>query len=1839
MDRGYAEELLQCKLQEIGTFVDLPYGKRAIGTKWVFWTKRMKEIDVKSAFIYGKIEEEVYVCQPPGFEDPDFLDKVYKVEKAIYGLYQALGAWPDIMFALCACARYQVNPKVSHLHAVKRIFRLISWQCKKQTMVANSTTEAEYVAALSCCGQATVKAKTVNREVQLQALVDKRSTMASVIICLATNQKFNFSKYIFESMVKNLDNVTKILMYLRVGKDFFERETPLFPTMMVQAQEDMGEGLANPTDPHHTPIVIQPSTSQPQKTKQHRKPRRKVTEVPQPSDLTKHVADEAVNKKMDYSLERAATTATSLDTEQDRGVNTPQSGEDSLQLNELMELCTKLQQRVLDLESTKTTQALEIDNLKRRVKKLKRGKRSRTHVLKRIYKVRLSESVESSEDKGLGEDDASKQEMVANIDANKDIYLVNVYNDEDMFDVDQDLGVDTAATTPTISNDKVTLDQALVELKHTKPKAKAKWIVFHEPEESTTTTSAIPKPKSQDKCKAKMIKEPVKLKNKDQIQLDEEVTLKLQAELQAEFDKEQRLVGERAHQEVKANIALIKSWDDIQAKINADYQLAERLQAEEQQELIDEEKATLFMQLLEKRRKAFKRVNTFVDFRTKLVEESSKKADAEVIKGSSKRAGTELEQESFKKQKINDDKDTSKLNQLVKIIPEKEGVAIDAIPLAVKPLSIVNWKIQKEGKKSYYKIIRADGSLKVYLIFSHMLKDFDKEDVETMWKLVKAKYVVPTGWYVVPTGRYIVTTGRGIVPTGRYVVPARSDNDSDNASIHNEATNTQQQPNIQPKIITIVSNNNAKFPYLKRDEYEVWAMKMEYWITNNDINIWKESKARTTLLQSILDDHVADFHYMDDAKDIWNVVKARFGGKAESKKTRKSMLKKEFSEFRIHEEEGLRKGYDSMQKILSQLNQLKAKPYAEDINLKFLRALPSSWSQVALTLKTKGGLEFLSFDDLYYKLKTLDVDVKGYSTFSLSQSAGPRHSLFVSATSTSKKMSYGDSPNYSSTTTYSVPSNSKTGSHRFGNVIEDVFQSFVADTGPKQQLTYEDLEQIEKLDQEEMDLKWQMAMLSVRVHKFEQKARRKIDFDKKESARFNKQKEIRKKEEDSKALITVDILVNWTNHDSESDGVIAAKEFGMIAGCDSEDAIKEGAVKLYNLITEANSEEANTAGDAEEFALMGVTSEDDSAFSVFTTNSEDVEGRPIFHRFAKTDSMKVVPPPLIGDYTSLSDHTDQHESQMSYGTNSLTSCDPKYVPNYFVSCDDSDKSSKVNTNNFASSDSSVNSSEHQPNDSTSCASTSSVSTSENEAKTELHVGTPINKPSIVQNLHSFTCNSSDKNEHTSRNSCNKNGSFNKKAVPAGKPKVTPVPTSKPKVTPVPTGKPKITPVSTGKSKVTPVPTGKPKVTPVPTGRPNRPFLVTTDRGYSPSVISATEDEEIFYSGCSRSMTGNKERLDDFQAFQGGKVTLRGGEGRITRKWTIRTPTLDFENVYYYPRTSGSQMIVWWYLRVLVTSPHNKTPNALLTGNIPSIIHFKPFRCHVTILNISDHLGKFDGKADEGYIIGYSASNKAYRTPPSAKPVPPCCIPVPTCKVPVPTDRLPVPTGSIPVLAATTMVPSDDVPVHTSSSTDSMFDGEPTTRFPCPSDLGNHNLSPGIFSSSSYDDEFDTALINVTSSVEVSSVETKQINTIHPQSLIIRDPTSAMQTRSKALEDPSWVDAMQEEMKQFMFQNVWVLVDLPASKYAIGTKWIPKNKRDARGIVVRKKARIVAQGHRQEEGIDYDEVFALVARIEAIRLFLAFASYMGFLVYQMDVKSAFLYGRIDEEYMSLNLKVL
>ncbi|GJR47542.1 hypothetical protein Tco_1315645 [Tanacetum coccineum] len=598
---------------------------------------------------------------------------------------------------------------------------------------------------ISCIEQfwSTVKAKTVNEEVQLHAPVDGKkiiiiestmrrdlqledtecvdclpnstifeqltlmgskttawnefsSTMASTIICLATNKKFDFSKYIFESMMKNLDNMGKFLMYPRFIQVFLDKQLEGIPT--------------------HNKIYIAPSHTKKifrnmRRKQKPRKPKRKDTQIPQSSGPTEHVVDEAVYKELDDSLVRAATTASSLEAEQDSGGGPRQETMGDTIAQTRFENVSKhsndpLLARVLDLEKTKTTQAKEIVSLKRRVKKHEQKKRSRTHGLKRLYKAGLTARVESpGDEESLGED-ASKQGRINAIDADEDITLVNDQDDADMFDVNTLTGDEVLAeqevTTKDVNLtvDEVTLAQALAALKSVKSKVKGDVI-----EETSVPVSAA---STKDKGKGIMVEPEKTLKKKDQISFDDQEAIRLHAK----FDEEEILAREKD----EANFTT-------------------------------KQKATLFKELLEQRRKHFaakreeeKRNKPPTKTQQKKTMITYLKNMKDLVEGSSKRAGDGLEQEVTKKQKVDDDQEAAKIKELMKNFPDEEEVAIDAIPLATKPLTIVDWKIHKEGKKNYYQIIKADGSLNMYLVFSHMLKSFDKEDFETLWKLVKAKY-------------------------------------------------------------------------------------------------------------------------------------------------------------------------------------------------------------------------------------------------------------------------------------------------------------------------------------------------------------------------------------------------------------------------------------------------------------------------------------------------------------------------------------------------------------------------------------------------------------------------------------------------------------------------------------------------------------------------------------------------------------------------------------------------------------------------------------------------------------------------------------------------------------------------------------------------------------------------------------------------------------------------------------------------------------------------------------------------------------------------------------------
>ncbi|GJX27876.1 putative ribonuclease H-like domain-containing protein, partial [Tanacetum coccineum] len=344
--------------------------------------------------------------------------------------------------------------------------------------------------------------------------------------------------------------------------------------------------------------------------------------------------------------------------------------------------------------------------------------------------------------------------------------------------------------------------------------------------------------------------------------------------------------------------------------------------------------------------------------------------------------------------------------------------------------------------------------------------------------------------------------------------------------------------------------------------------------------------------------------------------------------------------------------------------------------------------------------------------------------------------------------------------------------------------------------------------------------------------------------------------------------------------------------------------------------------------------------------------------------------------------------------------------------------------------------------------------------------------------------------------------------------------------------------------------------------------------------------------------------------------------------------------------------------VLIVKPHNKTPYELFRGIKPTIGFMKPFGCHVTILNTLDKLGKFDGKSDEGFFVGYSLSSKAFRV-----------YNIRTRKVQenlhigflenkpmiegngpkwlFDLDSLTQSMNYVPVVARTFSNDFAGIQGVSESSTSSQQDQDNQDCIVMPiwkdasyfDDVSPRSVADAqiqdqnrlhdeiddsekthddssLQKNGTVDQQFNTARPEVNTSSREVSTTVPEVNTATPEDLVKLSPTfedtqvedqeiEEPKRVSKALSDSAWVKAMQEELLQFKLQKVWVLVDLPKGHRAIGTKWVYRNKKDERGIVIKNKARLVAQGHTQEEGMDYNEVFAPVARIEAIRIFMAY----------------------------------
>ncbi|GJW53002.1 putative ribonuclease H-like domain-containing protein [Tanacetum coccineum] len=1316
----------------------------------------------------------------------------------------------------------------------------------------------------------------------------------------------------------------------------------------------------------------------------------------------------------------------------------------------------------------------------------------------------------------------------------------------------------------------------------------------------------------------------------------------------------------------------------------------------------------------------------------------------------------------------------------------------------------------------------------------------------------------------------------------------------------------------------------------------------------------KERKARTILLMAIPKEHLRRFHGMDEAKEIWEAIRTRFGGNANSKKMQKAVLKQQFEAFSISSSEGLEKGYDRFQQLLSLLEAHGAEVSTEDVNHKFLRSLPPAWSNLEMIMRTKPDVDTLSIDDLYNNLRVFEQELTMLQ-------------YLISPTSSNNIQEREVPAGFADEVIYSL----------FAKQSEDI------------DLIHEDLEQIDDVDIEEMDINCQIAMIAIRMKKFYKKTGRRVQIDGnkrlEKKTLLSSQGAGRKEAKSELFLIWMMVLSNW-----EEEHTVEEEE--------TNHALMAISSNTKKLIDSGMSSTSKVGLGYEIKSNNEVLSyEEEMNRYVFKCTEEDYINKPLYSRFTKTNSFKGVPHPLTGDYTPKPQE-EIDDSLYVYGKKG------PQKPEISDSYDNSIEHSTCQSND--SEGSCGNTSEHSSeSESESICVPNEMSTSNlsdlikdcDYYEKKMAREAEFKKPRVFN-----TGNRVEKLVWTNANRVNHANQSVPKPIQlnAGRAKINSVrPNINTGRTNVNSVRPRVSTVSSNVNTVRssqPVPTGtsnsfspkRPQVNqfnqrthfsksyspvrrPIDRNTAKMSYFnavkgywgtaIKTSTGYNwrnsspnsncdigPTFIRTVnakdhplknmEDRGIFDSGCSGHMTGNKDHLDDFEECKGGSVTFGGSKGYITSKGRIRVGNLNFDSVSFVKElghfnlfsisqicdkrhkvlfTESECLVVspdfkmpdenqillkvprqhnmysfdmktpsltkdyacliakatcdesklwhrrsdndtefknrdmlefcgnkgikqeysnartpqqngvaermnmtlieaartmladsllpttFWaeavstacyiFNRVRVTKPQNKTPYELLFGHKPIISYIRPFGCHVTILDTLSVLGKFDGKCDEGFLVGYSLNSKAFRVynlvtkkvevnlhvkfleeKPNVKGVgyrwmfdidyltdSMNYIPVSlenqtnphagTSEVTNSAGTLQTPNANaseeedeaeelivVPIAVKHTAAKvrprksstnskeekfltklqnlqtqekeafstgiSEDTPeilafrrdldqlaqkhlrevtTDKATSTNSVNSGsEPANTQPADQDdLDMPELTifnkpqKGIFDEASYDEEgmvYD--FNNLPTEVAVSPILTLRIHNIHPQSQILGDPKSSVQTRSRvkqtsgahalvsyvqkqqrnnhkdqqhclfacflsqeepkkiseALKDDSWVEAMQEELLQFRLQQVWILVDLPHGAKVIGTKWVYRNKQDKRGVVVRNKARLVAQGHRQEEGIDYDEVFAPVARIEAIRLFLAFASFMGFIVYQIDVKSAILYGTIDEE---------
>nr|GEU33239.1 retrovirus-related Pol polyprotein from transposon TNT 1-94 [Tanacetum cinerariifolium] len=744
--------------------------------------------------------------------------------------------------------------------------------------------------------------------------------------------------------------------------------------------------------------------------------------------------------------------------------------------------------------------------------------------------------------------------------------------------------------------------------------------------------------------------------------------------------------------------------------------------------------------------------------------------------------------------------------------------------------------------------------------------------------------------------------------------------------------------------------------------------------------------------------------------------------------------------------------------------------------------------------------------------------------------------------------------------------------------------------------------------EEEIDLKWQVAMISIRLKKFYKKTRRKLHFYAKEPVSFNKKKvkcfnchntrhfarECRSKgNQESRRT------------DAGNTGYKARDNRRRPAKQDEPKAMVtidgEGLSKLLN--SQMSAKDKFRLGYETQIHKGVLSYENEVLQSMVDSRPSDVEDSPVNDRFAKVKGMHAVPPSMTGIYMPLKSNFGINESKFTYGpkqSNNSSELDAK--TSYLASCE---SNSSVETLKFMlkpiESKPKVVSEPKVWSDAPIIEEYKSDSDDEYVQTVKDHDTCILNPKVDKREWTGVMSKSQGLGYGYTKKACFVCGSFGhlirdcdfheKRMV-----KQVELNKSKNKVTSQRNARPVWNNVQRLNHQNKFVPTA----ILTKTGR----FLVNVARQKFSS--QATSTSTVRKVNTARQIVNDlRPRNNLFKSHS----PIRGPFTRTT------APKANFTNHKVnnaedktisvvggnrettVKASAGVSTGCYVLNKVLVTKPHNKTPYELLTG-------------------------KFEEKSDEGFLVGYSLNSKAFR---------PVTLKNKANKTTGPEEANN--SAGAAKASSTNYVNTASTQVNTTGTTVTIASPSRNVNAAGPS---NPNLLPyanqddsqipslkdiyevpndGIFISASYDDEDEVAdFANLESTVNVSPIPQSRIHSIHLTTQILRDPHSTVQTRSKVNKS----------------SGAHALLTCLLGEKIIGTKWVYRNKKDERGVIVRNKARLVAQGNRQEEGIDYDEVFAHMARLEAIKIFLAFSSYMGFKVYQIDVKSAFLYGKIDED---------